>query len=288
MMRARRTGTVRALLDQVFRDYHHPEFIAPDPLQFVHRYPGLCDREVVALLAAGLAYGQMKGILRSIQRILDPLGPHPARFVRDHTDQDVADRWHGFQHRWTRVSEVVRLVRAATEGQRAWGNLGARLAGQVRPGDTDLHPALQAWVGDLRQAGLPARHSMISDPGRGSACKRLYLMARWLVRQDEVDPGGWTGLAPALLLVPVDVHMHRMARWLGFTRRRAADLKTVREITAGFRSVDPDDPARFDFALTRLPLHDRLNGADVRRRLQAGLQEAGKPRDRSQKQTRLS
>ncbi len=82
-----------------------------------------------------------------------------------------------------------------------------------------------------------------------------------------MDPGGWDYLPPALLLVPTDVHMHRMARLLGFTRRRAADLQTVREITAGFRRYAPADPARYDFALTRMPIHLRMDQRALRQRL---------------------
>lgn len=266
-----RTEQVGAFLSEVFRRYHRPALIQPDPLQFLARYPDLCDRELAALVASGLAYGQVQGIVRSVRRVLDALGPRPARRLDLETDDQLAARLTGFQHRWTRSGEVVRLLRVAWEGQRAWGTLGERLAGQVAPGDADLHPALQRWVGDLHQLGLPARHSMLSDPARGSASKRLYLMARWLVRQDEVDPGGWTGIPPALLLVPTDVHMHRMARALGFTRRHAADLRTVREITAGFRRHAPADPARFDFALTRMPIHDRLTPGAIRSLLRSGF-----------------
>lgn len=264
MRSGRRAASVRERLDAIFRVYHHPRFIHPDPLEFVRRYPVLPDREVAALVASGLAYGQMKGILSSIQRILGPLGPRPARFIRDHTDRQLDQRWSGFRHRWTRAGEVICLVRTAVELQREQGSLGSGLARLVKPGDQDLHPALQAWVAEWRERGLPARHSLLADPGRGSACKRLYLMARWLARRDEVDPGGWEAIPPALLLVPVDVHLHRMARVLGFTRRKAADLATVREITRGFRRLEPADPARYDFALTRLALHARLPWPAIR------------------------
>ena len=255
------------LLDEIYRQYPHPEYIHPDPLEFLRAYPDPADRELVAFLAAGLAYGNMIGILRSVRRVLDVLGAHPAAWLRRHTDGELADRLRGFQHRWTRSGEVVVLLRVLAEGQRQWGGVGAHLARQILPADGDLQPALVRWVGAMQALGLPARHSLVADPGRGSACKRLYLLARWMVRQDAVDPGGWTGISPALLLAPVDVHLHRMARLLGFTRRRAADLQTVREITRGFRRYDADDPVRFDFSLTRLPLHDHLTPAAIRSRL---------------------
>lgn len=266
-----RTEAVGAFLDEAFRRYHRPALIQPDPLQFLAGYPNLGDRELAALLASGLAYGQVQGILRSVRRVLEALGPQPTVTVDRNSDAELARRLAGFQHRWTRANEVVVLLRVARDAQKRWGTLGERLAGLVSPGDGDLHPALQRWVGELHGFGLPARHSLLADPNRGSACKRLYLMARWLVRQDEVDPGGWTGLSPALLLVPIDVHMHRIARALGFTRRRAADLRTVREITNGFRRYAPGDPVRFDFALTRLPIHDRLTPGAIGSLIRSGF-----------------
>jgi len=93
---------------------------------------------------------------------------------------------------------------------------------------------------------------------RGSACKRLLMYLRWMVRKDEVDPGGWEGIPPSKLLVPVDTHMHRIARKLRFTRRKQANLATVREITAAFRKIVPDDPARYDFTLTRFGIRKDL------------------------------
>jgi len=95
------------------------------------------------------------------------------------------------------------------------------------------------------------------------------------VRRDEIDPGGWDAVPARLLLVPVDVHMHRIGRWLRFTRRRQADLAAVREITAGFRRFAPEDPARYDFALTRLGIRERWSPAQIRRFLLHGDSEHG-------------
>ena len=265
----RRSERVGRLLEDLFRRYHRPELIHPDPLEFLFRYHDPLDREMVALLASGLAYGTVAGILRSVQRVLDVLGEHPAQTVARSSGPQLAGRLAGFQHRWTRAADVVLLLRVISEAQRAWGSLGLHLAALVRAGEQDLHPALQRWVTDLRVFGLPRRHSLVADPERGSACKRLYLLARWLVRKDAVDPGGWDRIPPALLLVPTDVHMHRMGRLLGFTRRRAADLQTVREITAGFRRYAPADPARYDFALTRMPIHLRMDQRALRALLTA-------------------
>jgi uncharacterized protein (TIGR02757 family) len=101
---------------------------------------------------------------------------------------------------------------------------------------------------------------LLSRPADGGACKRLNLFLRWLVRRDEVDLGLWKGVKPSKLIVPVDVHMARLAAFLGFHRRRAADLRTAVEITSAFRRICPDDPARYDFALTRVGILEGCTG----------------------------
>jgi len=99
----------------------------------------------------------------------------------------------------------------------------------------------------------------LSDPSKGSAAKRLNLFLRWMVRRDAVDPGGWDHVPAALLIVPLDVHMHRISVRLGLTQRKQADLRTACQITAAFRKIEPQDPVRYDFCLTRLGIRDDLD-----------------------------
>ena len=116
-------------------------------------------------------------------------------------------------------------------------------------------PALARFVGELRSYAGSVLPSLLPSPADGSACKRLNLFLRWMVRKDAVDPGPWTSVPGAKLVVPLDTHMFRIARGLGLTPRRQADLKIALEITAGFRAIRPDDPVRYDFSLTRLALN---------------------------------
>jgi uncharacterized protein (TIGR02757 family) len=100
---------------------------------------------------------------------------------------------------------------------------------------------------------------LLADPRDKSACKRLNLYLRWMVRRDDVDPGGWEGVRPAQLVVPLDVHMHRIGRALGLTQRQQADCRTALEVTEAFRKISPEDPVKYDFALTRLGIRDDTN-----------------------------
>jgi len=250
----------KGALEGHYRKFHKRRFVHPDPLEFLYDYDDPADREIVALVAATLAYGRVAQILVSVRRALERLGESPARCVRDSTPAHMKARLAGFKHRWTTGEDLAAMLSGARRAVRSHGSLGKCLAGKVRPGDETVIDALTGLVGELSVFAPGSR--LLADPARGSACKRLHLMLRWLVRRDEIDPGGWDGIEPRLLVVPVDVHMHRIARRLGLTARNAADGRAALEITRAFGAVSPDDPVRYDFSLTRLGLNPEVRASD--------------------------
>lgn len=250
-------------LESLYSRYHRRELISPDPLECVLRYRSTADREIVALLAAVVAFGRVPHILRSLDLLLPKLGAEPSRWLRGSTPSRIEAACRGWRHRWATDEEMANLLCSARSMIREYGSLGVAWNSARHEEDADAHDTLIRWVARLDQHGLARDNSLIPRPERRSASKRLHLYLRWMIRSDAVDPGGWDD-EPARLLFPLDVHMHRMARALGATRRRAADLQTVREVTAWFRRVDPRDPVRFDFTLTRLPIHDGLDVSEVR------------------------
>jgi len=252
-------------LEHQYRTYHKRQFVHPDPLESLYGYADPADREIVALVAAVLAYGRVTQILISVRRALDRLGPAPGRYVRDTLPVRMKSDLAGFKHRWTTGDDLAAMLAGAHRAIVRHGSLGECLARNIRPGDETISPALTGLVGELSAFGPSA--SLLPDPARGSACKRLHLMLRWLIRRDEVDPGGWDNIPPRMLVVPVDVHMHRIARALKLTARNAADGKTALEITRAFAAISPDDPVRYDFSLTRLGLNPEVRMSDFLARL---------------------
>jgi uncharacterized protein (TIGR02757 family) len=154
---------------------------------------------------------------------------------------------------------MAAMLLAARRLSRDYGSLGACFRAAMAGRDETVLPALEAFAAQLRAAADGDCGHLLPDPTRGSACKRLNLMLRWLVRRDEVDPGGWDDVPAAKLVVPVDTHMHRIAAVIGATARAAADMTTAIEITAAFRSISPLDPVRYDFALTRLGIREDMD-----------------------------
>lgn len=264
------------ILDALYATYHRREFVAPDPLQFLYEYEDPSDREVVALVASGLAYGRVAQILKSIAAALQRMGP-PARFVRDNSRQSMRTALRGFKHRFNTGEELADLLFGLRGLVRRHGSMHQFVAASLTQRDQTVLPALQALAAELHHAaGGPWNH-LLCDPSRGGASKRLNLMMRWLCRRDAVDVGDWDDIPPAKLLVPLDVHMHRLCCSMGATTRRAADLKAVLEVTAAFAKIAPLDPVKYDFSLTRLGIRDEMPASDFVRFFESKAGQALNP-----------
>ncbi len=244
-------NTEHECLESLYVRYNRSEYVSPDPLQYVLAYADPADREIAGLVASSLAYGRVAMILRNVGFVLARL-PSPARNLRDATRGDLRRRLRGLKHRWTTGTQMAALLWGARDVVREHGSLGAFVRGTAVATDGTILPALSALVRRIVVSGGRGAGSLLPDPAHGSACKRLLMYARWMVRRDAVDPGGWEGIDPGLLVVPMDTHMHRICRAMRLTRRRTADLRAALEATARFRRLVPSDPVRYDFSLTRL------------------------------------
>ncbi len=246
------------LLERLYADLNHREYVHPDPLEFLYDYDDPADREVVSLVASSLAYGRVKQILRSVSAVLAKLGPRPACRLAETTPSRLRRSLAGFKHRFNTGEHVAALLIGAKRVIAQFGSLETCFNEGLHHDDTTVLPALGVFAGRIIEAAEGKCGHLLPDPAAGSACKRLNLMLRWLARQDEVDPGGWSCVGPEKLIVPLDTHMHKIAVTLGVTRRKTANIRTALEITTAFRRISPDDPVKYDFALTRLGIRDDM------------------------------
>lgn len=249
---------LRHCLEQVYIRYNRRELIAPDPLQFVYRYSSPADKEIAGFLAAALAYGRVRQIEKSVERLLGLMGQHPAAFVRDfdrYKRQTLAD----FRHRFTSGDDISDLLVLLKKVLADCGGIEAYFARGLASHHPNVAPALSAFCDSLLaeharrndgDAGAGLKY-LLSSPTRKSACKRLNLFLRWMVRDDAVDPGVWKSISPAKLLVPLDVHMSRISFMMNLCKPQNISLKTAVEVTKGFACIEPTDPVRYDFALCR-------------------------------------
>ena len=248
--RARRLVQLKPDLDALYDRFNDPALAEIDPIRYVRPLDDVADREVAGLVAALLAYGGLKVILASVATALRPLGPHPAAWLAAQPSRRaIATALPGFRHRWTRTAHLADLLWAVREVRRRHGSLDAAFAA-ARSGRTTLCEAAAAFAAELvRISPELADGRFLPDPARGSACKRLLLYFRWMVRRDRIDRGGWTSLAPSELVLPLDVHTFRAARRLRLTSRRSPDFAAAAEATASLAVLCPGDPVRYDFAL---------------------------------------
>lgn len=258
----RRTGRgrsgsndLRNLLDGLYEYYNRFEYIHPDPLEFVHNYEDKRDREVVGLIASALAYGRVKQILCSVHRVVDAMGPSPCSFLLHHSPSRIRCRFDSFKHRFTTGDTLAALLIGIRQLIEEFGSIESCFLSGFNRSDPSILPALAAFVKKLDNASGQPMPMFLPSPAGGSACKRLNLYLRWMVRRDNVDPGIWPAVPPACLIVPLDTHMHRIALAMGLTTRKQADMRCAVEITAQFASICPEDPVRYDFALTRLGMN---------------------------------
>jgi uncharacterized protein (TIGR02757 family) len=243
-------------LERLYAVYNRREYIHPDPLEFVHQYHDPLDREVVGMVASSLAYGRVHQILKSVSDVLCRMGESPTKFILGSSFGRVQTVVKDFRHRFTDGDQLAALLYGIKRAIKRYGSLQSCFIANCKHNHDNILPALRAFVHELGAEAPGEMKMLLPSPRKGSACKRLNLFLRWMVRSDDVDPGGWSGVGPHRLIVPLDTHMHRIALDAGLTSRKQADMRTAMEVTQAFRAIAPEDPVRYDFALTRLGIRD--------------------------------
>ncbi len=275
-------------LNPLYDRFHNPAYLSSDPLEFVHRYSQPLDQEVVALLAALLAYGNVMQIRKSVEvslLALQELDPHPAVAVqRLQTEEGKAhaeEAFSRFVHRFNVGSDLVELLWLIGRSHSRWGSVGAHFTHHLDPESESFEGALNAFIGDWRawrkeSAGKRRRKDrdgfdyLLTSPSTGSCCKRWCMLLRWMGRKDRLDLGLWMpgsllaertfpsgrGLMSHQLVMPLDTHTGRISQYLRLTERKSLNWLAAREVTQSLKACHAEDPVRYDFALARLGILD--------------------------------
>jgi uncharacterized protein (TIGR02757 family) len=179
------------------------------------------------------------------------MGNSPFSFIINSSRKSIYAEFSDFKHRFTDGKSLSSLLIGAKGVIEHYGSLYNCFLQGLKDEDNSVIPALGSFVEKLEMEGNFGFKGLLPHPGRGGACKRLNLFLRWMVRRDEVDPGGWEMVPKSKLVVPLDTHMYRISLIFGFTKRKNPDLATAIEITSSFRKINPNDPVKYDFSLTR-------------------------------------
>jgi len=260
--------SLQSFLDNKVIKYNTPEFISNDPISIPHRFSKIQDIEIAGFFASILAWGNRKSIIASCNRLFDLMNNAPYDYIM-HTnwenDQTEFNRFKHFVHRTFNHLDLWHLLNFLKfhyyySGEKS---LETAFTKQLRVGDENTETAVTGfheYVFSYNEAALHEKHCRkhIANPIKKSACKKLNMFLRWMVRSDNtgVDFGIWKNISPAQLVCPLDVHVSRVARNLGLLTRTQNDWQSAIELTENLKKFDCNDPVKYDFALFGLGIEE--------------------------------
>lgn len=250
----------KAFLDKIYKKYNKKDLVHPDPLEFLYNYKNIRDREIVGLIGASLAYGRVHQILKSVTYVLNIMGASPYNYILKTSDNEIKNAFINFKHRFNTGKDIAFLLKAIRSALLKYNSLENCFLSGYSSKDKNVIPALANFI-NILSSDKP--NYLLPDPLKNSACKRLHLYLRWMVRSDEVDPGGWNKIPKSKLIIPLDTHMHNISQKFGFTKRKQANLQTTLEISKAFSNISPEDPTKYDFSLTRFGIRNDMNIKDI-------------------------
>jgi uncharacterized protein (TIGR02757 family) len=243
--------TLKKLLDQKAGYYNRPSFIAADPVQIPHLFSKKQDIEIAGFFASIFAWGNRTTIIAKSMRLMQMMDMAPHQFVLHCTASDIV-RLEGFKHRTFNYDDLLFFIDFFKNHYERHQSLETAFSQWMGPGDDTVEHALNGFRRYIFSADhLKRTEKHIGSPQQKSACKRLNMYLRWMVRQDNhgVDFGIWKRIKPAQLICPLDVHVVRVARHLGLLTRNATDWQAALELTMHLRQMNANDPVKYDFAL---------------------------------------
>ncbi len=247
---------VESVLEQLYELYHKPQYISPDPLQFLYDYKTKKEIEIVGLIASAFAIGRVEKILEVIQFILKDFQDIHNQ-IRTTTLQEYQEKYTNFKYRFYNGNSLSHFLNAIGKTINQYGSI----ENCIKEGYNKNQNMLEAQtflVETLAKNGTSHCGNLIPNPQKGSACKRLNLYLRWMIRKDDIDLGIWD-FDKSQLIIPLDTHIFQLSKMLGISKRNSANLKTALEITENLKKIDKSDPTRFDFSLSRLGIHPELD-----------------------------
>ncbi|MEJ8757178.1 TIGR02757 family protein [Pontibacter sp. H259] len=253
-------AAIKALLDDRVEKYNQPGFIPNDPVSIPHRFTKKQDIEISGFFASILAWGQRKTIINNCIKLMNLMDNAPHEFIIYHQEQDL-ERLLGFKHRTFNDTDLLYFLHFFNWYYSQHESLETSFTGEQNQVKTQKERLMHFH--DLMFSLEEAPHRSkkhISTPARKSACKRINMYLRWMVRKDNkgVDFGIWNTMKPADLVCPCDVHVERVARRLGLITRKGMDWQTAEELTDHLRVFDPTDPVKYDYALFGLGVEEKF------------------------------
>ncbi len=255
-------NNLKDFLDSKLELYNLPLFIKDDPISIPHRFAKQPDIEIAGFFAALLAWGNRKSIINSCNTLLGLMDSAPHDFCLHHNPKDLK-RLSGFKHRTFNDTDLLCLVQFLKLHYSKNSSLETAFSKWMKPADDTVENALVGfhnYVFSNKDYFAERTRKHIATPAKKSACKRLNMFLRWMVRQDDkgVDFGIWKTILPSQLICPLDVHVARVARRLNILKRTQDDWQAATELTGYLRQLDTNDPVKYDYALFGLGVIEKF------------------------------
>lgn len=251
---------LKDFLDDKVELYNQPDFISEDPICIPHLFSKKQDIEISGFIAATFAWGQRKTIINKCNELLKLMDDSPYDFILNHSENDLKS-FLKFKHRTFNATDTLYFIESLKNIYRKYNSL--ENAFLINNGSTEIRHGLEQFHNlFFSLPDSPKRtRKHVSTPERKSACKRLNMFLRWMVRDDNkgVDFGIWKHIDQKNLICPCDVHVDRIARRLGLIQRKQVDWLTAEELTNNLKKFDPTDPVKYDFALFGIGVMERIN-----------------------------
>jgi len=251
-MKATTSEQLKIRLDEAVDRFNQSSFIQDDPIQIPHQFTRLQDIEIMGFWVAMLAWGQRKTIINKSMELIQLMDGAPYDFIVNHQEQD-REAFLSFKHRTFQATDTLYFLEYLQQYYRQQESLEHAFAKHLSPEEETIEAALIGFHQDFFSLPFAPKRTQkhIATSARKSTCKRLNMFLRWMVRKDDrgVDFGLWQQIRPAQLLMPLDVHVERVARHLNLLTRKQRDWKAVLELTEHLRAFDSEDPVKYDFAL---------------------------------------
>jgi len=251
--------SLKNTLNRFYRDYNFKERLKHDPIEFPRRYSTRKDIEVAGFIAACFAYGKIELFKPVIGKILLPGGKHPALFLTNFTLKKDSKHFKGISYRFNKEKDILCLMYMLSLTLKKWNSLENLFYQYYRPEQKNIRAALNSFTDFFLSIDTSAVYGRNIKPygltqffplsDKGSACKRMNLFLRWMVRNKDIDLGVWSRIPPYKLIIPLDTHIAKISRCLGLTNRKSSGWATASEITESLKKLDPEDPLKYDFAL---------------------------------------
>lgn len=255
----KKVSALKSKLDSFYKNFDFKERLKHDPIEFPHRYSRPEDIEISAFIATSFAYGKVELFKPVIEKILQPGGKIPSSFILNFDLKRDKQYLDGIKYRFSTEDDVLCYLYMLSNAIKEWGSLKNLFISHYSSGHADVKEALTGFTDyflsldtskiygkNIKPLGVT---HLFPSPDKGSACKRLNLFLRWMVRRKDIDFGIWDEIPPSKLIIPLDTHIGRISRCLGLTKRASSDWKAAKEITESLKRFDPKDPLKYDFAL---------------------------------------